>query len=151
MAKTVAFLYGLGEGNWHSRQFRQLLEASGYLVVQDPSKADILITHSGGSLLISPEYAARTVLVINHTYWPGRSLVSSHWRRQQHGLRTYGFRWARLTAMNCLYLFKLNHTIKLAKSWPRRAQTIPRADSLRLTFIRTQHDEFCDTVALLSS
>lgn len=151
MAKTVAFLYGLGEGKWHSRKFRQSLQAAGYKMTDDPLRADILITHSGGSLLLSPQCSARTILSINHTYWPGRGLLASHWRRQQNGFRAHKLRWIGLNAINFCYLFRLRHTWRLAKAWPRRAKPVPVPESAQVVFARARQDEFCEPHALLET
>lgn len=75
-SKTATILVGFTEGQWHRNRLRTALEKRGYSYVDDTQKADIIFAHSGGCydvpLDLRPE---QLVILINPTYWPGRSIV----------------------------------------------------------------------------
>lgn len=74
--KTVAFIYGFTEGEWHGKRFRHLLREKGHEVVKDPLAADIIIAHSGGVFYVpKPLKNHQLLVIINPPYWPERPVT----------------------------------------------------------------------------
>lgn len=72
--KTAIVLVGFTEGNWHARRFERELTHRGIGIAPDVETADYIIAHSGGCYVIPPLRDSQTLMLINPTYWPGRSL-----------------------------------------------------------------------------
>lgn len=62
---SVCILYGFGEGPLHARNLRKALKTKGFRCVSDPGTADILITHSGGNMILPKETADKIVIMMN--------------------------------------------------------------------------------------
>jgi hypothetical protein len=73
MSKSVALIYGFAEGPLHGKKFTRALQTSGYEVVNNPAEADIVITHSAGCYYVPFLHNHQRILLINPTYWPGKS------------------------------------------------------------------------------
>ena len=65
--KTCAIIYGITEGPWHARRMRQEIAKRGWKYISEPSKADIIIAHSGGVFFIGKPKKHQTVLLIDPT------------------------------------------------------------------------------------
>lgn len=73
MPKTVHFLYGFGEGTWHSKKFRRVLIRHGFSVVDSLDQAGIVIVHSAGAFYVPKLRDDQWLMLINPPYWPGKS------------------------------------------------------------------------------
>lgn len=75
VSKSVAIIVGFTEGKWHARRLEKALRARGHTVVSDFTNADVIFAHSGGCysvpLNLKPH---QLVMLVNPTYWPGRSV-----------------------------------------------------------------------------
>jgi hypothetical protein len=71
----VHIVYGFTEGNWHGKKFRRALRDRGYSMTHDITRADYVIAHSGGCYDVPPLADNQRLMLINPTYWPGRSLA----------------------------------------------------------------------------
>lgn len=79
--KAICILYGIGEGDYHGRAFVRELERNGYEVIRDASKADIVVTHSGGCFFLPKPRREQKFILINPPYWPHKPLVLSMFQK----------------------------------------------------------------------
>jgi hypothetical protein len=150
MLKTVSIIYGLGEGGYHGRKLRKALKAAGYQLTRNPKSADVIIAHSGGCYLLPKDTKAKVVLDIDYTLWPGRSIPKSLAHNLVYDLRTHGMeRWLIRGYINYLYLFKVHHTLRLAKGWPSRGSYLTKLKKGKHVFIRNRYDHYCEPQTLL--
>lgn len=142
---TVSILYGFGEGPRVGRRFYAALRATGYQVIDDAARADIIVTHSGGCLLLPTKTCARQIVHIAPYHWPGLPWSASMGRKLLSDLRTHHQEgelrfWTRKTFWNFVYAcnmfknFKMLHKIRDKQRWYCRANTI---------VIRPRYDTFC--------
>lgn len=62
--RSVAILYGFGEGPWHGRGLRSELLAAGFSIVNTPETADIIIAHSGGMYDLPTGLSGKAIFLI---------------------------------------------------------------------------------------
>lgn len=114
MAKTIAtvcVLYGVATGDFVTKRFRQALAADGFEVVADPAKADVVIAHSGGSLLLPRKVRAKRIIQVA-PFWQGRPWTVSLFK--QHTAEWRAFRnsgdslfWYCKFLWQCVYFFNV--------------------------------------------
>jgi hypothetical protein len=74
-SKSVAIIVGFTEGDWHRRQLQLALEKRGYRTTSDLASADVIFAHSGGCYNVPLNLRhQQLVMLVNPTYWPGRTL-----------------------------------------------------------------------------
>ncbi len=119
MSHSICILYGLNEGPAIGRQLVKACEQAGFVVVHNPTAADIIFAHSGGCLLVPLKNKARLVVTVGIPYWPGRSWftclvikVSREFRlyRQQRRLSQWGRKWT----YHFRYVLNLKDHIRMA-------------------------------------
>jgi hypothetical protein len=94
MAQKVAILYGWSEGKWHSKQLVKELEDRGFKLVKNVEKADIIIAHSLGTLLIPEKITAKFIMLVGIPYWPGQPIIKSFKENLKYeASRKYGLSW----------------------------------------------------------
>src|SRR5690348_14896227 len=86
---SVALLYGFGEGTWHGRRFRSVLETQGFTVADQAEEADIVIAHSAGCFYLPQTSKKQLTVLIGPPYWPGRSMVANFLRKAVSDFRYY--------------------------------------------------------------
>jgi len=146
---SVAIIYGLAEGGYHSRRLRRQLTANGFTTVKNPEEADIIIAHSAGCYLV-PDGKAKVVLHSGYTYWPGRRLSDSLRALLAAEYRMYGpLRWFWRRTVNEVYLLKLRHIVEMYHGWHDPGAFLDQAHTARQIFIRNRDDSYCDAEALM--
>ncbi|MGH7241284.1 MAG: hypothetical protein ACREGB_03245 [Candidatus Saccharimonadales bacterium] len=146
---SVAIIYGLAEGRYHSRKLRRALVSVGYQVTPAAQSADIIIAHSAGCYLVPAEHRAQLVLNIGYTYWPARSLLRSLHVKLTEERRHVGIPiWLYNCLIHTLYMCNIVHTWRLAQAWSTRRQYLadlqwPEA------FVRNRDDPYCQAESLL--
>jgi len=110
--KTVCILYGLAEGAQIGKRLQTELQAKGYDVTQDAAKADVIITHSGGCLLLPKVIKAKHILQIGTYFWPGKPWVVAMSGKVVRDLRIHHTEgelrfWAQKTFWNLVYSWKI--------------------------------------------
>ncbi len=106
--KTLAILYGLFEGPLIGKRFIDECKRRGYDVIDDASKADVIVAHSGGWLFLPPNNQATRIVLIDVSHKSHRSIV-----RKFAGRMAYDFRhvvpsrlffvWLTLRGLNIWY------------------------------------------------
>lgn len=76
---SVHLVYGFSEGTWHGKKFRQQLTKHGYSTTEHIDQADYVIGHSAGCYDIPPLRDEQVLMLLDPTYWPGRTLASRAW------------------------------------------------------------------------
>lgn len=71
----VAIIPGFTEGDWHTKKLRQRLHQQGFVVINQPLQADIVITHSAGWYEAPAPQFGQLHVHIGPPHWPGRSLT----------------------------------------------------------------------------
>lgn len=119
-------------------------DKAGFTVIDDPYKAEFVIAHSGGCLLVPDDLPASKVILIGPVYWPGRSIFRSTVEknvndfikhRQNHQTR----RWAKKVRWNLYYFWNIPRNVamlralKNSRSWNAR----------NITVVRNAEDRFC--------
>ncbi len=142
---TVCILYGFAEGEKVSKRFRTILASRGYQIIKDPSKADIIIGHSGGCFLLPEKIRAKHIIQIGIVHWPGRGVADSMLRKlisdlkHHHKTGAIGF-WARKTFWNAVYIWKIPSMIRMLIG-RKRGYHWRHGDIT--TVVRPQMDSFC--------
>lgn len=91
------------------KRLRQALRAAGFAITHDPQRADCIITHSGGALLVPADARAKAVLVVAPPVaYQGAIAINTHrkifldqhyyWRKRMF------MRWLIKTGWNTAYL-----------------------------------------------
>lgn len=120
------------------------LNKAGFAVTKDPYRADVIIAHSGGCLLVPGNSPAYKIVLIGPVYWPGRSVLGNSIRknindfkrhRQDHLTRQWAnkLRWNSYYFWNMPRNFAMLRTLKNSPSWC--AQNV--------TVVRNREDNFC--------
>lgn len=142
---TVCILYGFSEGPRVGRRFRAALKAKGYSIITDPAQADILITHSGGCLLLPDKIQAKQIIHIAPYQWPGKSWFACMSRKLLDDIHAHHREgelhfWARKTFWNFVYFWKMANNFRMQR-------TINQPTRWRYgnitTVLRPRHDTFC--------
>jgi hypothetical protein len=146
--RTIAIICGIGEGRWHASILEPPLKAAGFRVINDPAKANIILSHSGGCFFLPKTTPDQTIVLIDPPYWPGKlilvSVIEKIYRDTKDHIarRKFGF-WAQKTLWNLIYLFK--YVFKsLQMGWFARKQNFYQAlaqDTVIL--IRNEDDVWC--------
>ena len=151
MAKSVAVIYGWAEGPRHAKRLRAELRVAGFEVKKRVSKADVIIAHSGGGLLLPASLNAQLVLLVGLPYWPGRHPVQSLPRKVkmefENPLKLT--EWLKKTFYNGLYSLRPRHHYRMGRAFMRK--NYPRAtEDCAFVAIRNRHDPFMHPVSALS-
>jgi len=108
MAHKIAFLYGFGEGTWHSKQFKKRLHSTEFDIIPDITTADIVIAHSAGSFYVPKLQGHQLLVLIGPTYWPGKNVIVQMIQKIAIDIRLNGFRHPlyllQKTAWNMFYI-----------------------------------------------
>ena len=86
MPKTACIVYGFAEGPRHGNRMRQALTDRGYCIVTKPRRADLVIAHSGGHLLLRMPKPAQTYLIIDASCNTGRHVFDNAFRHVWYDL-----------------------------------------------------------------
>ena len=144
--RTVSILHGWSEGRWHTRQLVKELEGQGLEVIKQVEKADVIIAHSLGALMVPEKTTAGLILLIGVPYWPGRSVLKSmemnlrHEASMKHSL----IWWLRRSAWATFYVLKKMRTnYKTLKGRTKGDLRLPTLTSNRqVVMVRNQLDPF---------
>ncbi len=82
--QTVVIQYGIAAGQRQGVRLRKCLRQAGYEVIRDPAKADIILAHSAGCFELPLAPTTQKLLLINPSYWPGRT----PWQRGRKRIRS---------------------------------------------------------------
>lgn len=127
------------------KRFEKALVRAGYRITRDAAQADILITHSGGCLLLPTRIRATLILQIGPYYWPGKSWLSSASHKTRKDLRAHhrakdlGF-WLRKSLWNLVYFGNLRANLRMYRGLRNGAQWRHGARTL---VVRPRYDSFC--------
>ena len=136
---SVAIIYGFAEGPAHGRALRAALISDGFSIEKAPSHADIIITHSGGTMFLPNPLTARMVLIVAPSCGRDRRSVRRvAWAKFENNLPYFlengqGTAWLRKFILNVSYLvIDLKHSLLMASSTVRGLDRLPsvRADSI---------------------
>jgi hypothetical protein len=132
--KQVAILYGTNEGPALTWRLRPVLQANGYELTEDMTKAEYILTHSGGVLLLPRDLSDKTVLVgVPSTGYSGSlagAMVTKVTQDIVYSLqhKQMAF-WLRKTAINLFYAFNIARTFKLYLLNKRLVDSLPACEA----------------------
>jgi len=134
MPRTVALIYGFGEGPWHGKQFTKRLTSADFTVVTDTAAADIVIAHSAGVFYVPELHRHQVVMLINPSYWPGKHTPIQMAQKIGLDIIYNGLR-------HPLYLLqKTAHNIfYICRDFPRTREIIRRSKNFELAKAVTHH------------
>jgi hypothetical protein len=142
---TVGIAYGFGEGWLTGRRLRKALRESGMSIAR-VSKADIIITHSGGFRIIPKRNKAKLLLLVNPSNRSDIKLTTSlkqklhydyTYRKQQKQLH----KWLYYGLRNDFYILKVHHTALII--WTHYRNRLPPATNASAFIVRNRHDSYC--------
>jgi hypothetical protein len=143
-APAVCILYGFCEGPRMGGQFLRLLAINRYHIISDPRRADVLIAHSGGCFLVPVDTAARQIIMVGLTHWPGKSIVRAllekNWNdfRYHRSERKAGA-WLHKFSWNLVYFWNMPRNFHMLRA--RKRGDFWRAK--HITLVRNREDSFC--------
>lgn len=111
MQKLVKIIYGVTEGPWHGKRLKKQLLEQGYGITEDIAKADYIFAHSGGCYEVVLASEWQKVVLVNPTYWPGKTMVQRARLKVWHDAVVY-FRsglewyWLKKAGHSLFYLFR---------------------------------------------
>jgi hypothetical protein len=109
---TFAIIYGFGEGPLLSKKLRRTFERHDWEHTDDVSNADVIITHSGGSLLIPAQFAAKAILIIAPTAGYRGAIVANVLRKVA---LDYKLAWRQRDVHSCVGRYCVNIGYSIAK------------------------------------
>lgn len=77
----IVIIEGIFEGKLHSGRLRRELERRGYIVTNNPTDADVVITHSGGWVFLPGNHDGQRVVFIDPSYKTERSFTARAFSR----------------------------------------------------------------------
>jgi hypothetical protein len=144
----VYTLYGFAEGRAIGKVLRRELRQAEYINTRFKSRADVLIAHSGGCLLIPKKNKAKLIVLVDPPFWPGKNVVKSILQKIK---RDYSHhrevknvkRLSAKTGHNGRYLLTTApRTARMRKA--HRQQRFPEPmKGQKIILIRNLHDPFC--------
>lgn len=124
-----------------------MLKAGGYEVTEDSRQADIVAAHSGGCYMLPQDIQFATVMFIDPTYWPKKSVLGRAFTKNKldiaHTRRQFG---------TFFTIRKLVYGVGYALRQPKRAyrmylaaahNQLPILEAERVIIVRNQHDPWC--------
>jgi hypothetical protein len=144
----VALRYGFAEGPALAKLFKQVVRNNGLNTTKKLSKADVIVAHSGGCLLVPKNNRAKLIILDNPPWWPGKKILTSSKQRAIRDLnfhRTMGIfrRWLIQSFHHLRYI--LSHLPKntaIYRGHRRRAFPVPSLGQ-KIIIVRNLHDPFC--------
>ncbi len=143
MSESVAILYGWAEGPRHAKLLRSELRAAGFEIRKRASKADAVIAHSGGAMMLPRRLNAQLVLLVGLPYWPGRHPIQSLPRKVKMEFENplNMTQWLKKTFYNGLYSLRPRHHYKMSKAFRHKRYPDASKDCSFIA-IRNRHDPF---------
>lgn len=145
--KTVALIYGWGEGAWESQEFRGLLYKKGLQTTNKVSEADIVLAHSSGCYLVPRDTARKTIFLIGLPYWPSRSLFQSGVRKLSAEIKFHrqnqsiGW-WLNKILHNCWYILSRPSATYYVLT-KHLEKNLPGGSLNDVILVRPKDDTFC--------
>jgi len=143
---TVAILYGFSEGPGLGGAFLRTLKQNGFEIIADPRQADVIVAHSGGCYLVPEESAAKLVVLIGESFWPGRPLLGRVIRKMQLDTASYWraghfIAWTIKQFWHSIYFWDMPRNLAM---WRRQQpKTWPILAGKKVVHIRYKDDAFC--------
>jgi hypothetical protein len=148
-SKRVAIAYGFSEGRLTASHLRAALLQAGY-ELSSMAQADIIISHSGGFLVLPRKTTAQTLVLIGACTWDkpvilslAQKLVYEFKHRKQHGGT---LRWLARLGRNCMYACNIPFSVRMI--WRYQLRKKPSGYQ-RLIAVRNQHDPYSAASILL--
>lgn len=144
--KKIAIIYGISEGPMLSVRFRKLLNNKQYTIISDPTKADIIITHSGGCYLIPNSTTAQQVIMIAPGYYfeHTKAYMSAYKfvRDIMHAVTSgYLLFWCYKSVWNILYLlFRPIHSAQIYYRAKTNSASLPELSIKNVIIITYKGD-----------
>jgi hypothetical protein len=145
--KTVAFIYGWSEGQWHSKKLESKLAKAGIKTTRQINKADVIFCHSTGCYLVPKNAKAKKIILAGLPYWPDRSLVYSGLLKIREDLHhtkvDMGLMWWLNKTLHNLWYMIIYPRDTLFVATKHRAENLPDPRRHNVVLIRNSDDPFC--------
>lgn len=121
------------------------LQATGFRVIPEATKADIFVGHSGGCLLTPSNHTARLVVFVGIPYSPKKSVIATLIRKniQEERLSRVNHQrkqWLIKFMWHGVYFWRMDRNIAMSLRVSQGPQTLSSAQTL---CIRNKDDDFC--------
>lgn len=141
MSRSVAILYGWGEGKGHGYSLRRELRKAGFKIARRSRDADIIIAHSGGMFLIPEKISAQLIMLVGIPFYPGQHPRKGIMKKVGKDLRSKGNKkqLSRIAALNVVHsLHKPRHHYQMWRNWKKGY--LPKVDEAKVLILRNQDD-----------
>lgn len=115
--------YGFNEGDLLARKMISALREKGYEMTSSPTEADLIITHSGGHLLLENIKETTRILAIDPAVPSGRSPVYNFFAHLAYDIRYVLFGgqakfYCQKTLLNlCYAVINMRHNLRIARAY----------------------------------
>ncbi len=146
MKRTVGIIYGFGEGPGHSKRLRAALWARGFIVLDKAERADVIITHSGGNLLLPKDTAGKIIIMMNPSCSPMQQLPVVFTKKmliefKQSVKNRYITRWFGKATLNVWYsIAHTPHNLRMVAHIFKAPELLPAVDAARVWVVNARHD-----------
>jgi hypothetical protein len=148
---TVGIIYGFAEGGLTGYKLRKALRKAGFGIT-NAEKADIIIAHSGGYLVLPHKLQARTILYVGANTWdqplPASLKQKLHYDYTDRKAKGQLLTWLLHGLRNDMYILRIPHTFRLARGYRSKPSQPPTVQ--RTIVVRNQYDSYCTGQALLN-
>ncbi|HSX35421.1 MAG TPA: hypothetical protein VLH84_00635 [Patescibacteria group bacterium] len=144
MPKKICIIYGFCEGPRIAARMLTTLKNNGFEITGDPHNADVILAHSGGCYMVPHNVAAKRIIMVGLTYWPGKSITRTFakkiWDDLTHHRSERAARfWAHKTRWNLTYFWNMPRNFAMLNAL--RAGDFWQLT--RVTVVRNHQDHFC--------
>jgi hypothetical protein len=141
---SVCILYGFCEGPQIGKGLIATLQATGFDITTNASRADIIIAHSGGCFVLPEQHRARLVLLIGVPHWPGKSMARGIYQKvvSDYALHRHTQmlrQWLLKTSWHGIYFWHMVYNWRMLRAIKRPFHT----DADRVVLIRNREDTSC--------
>ena len=143
---SVCIIYGFGEGPKISKKLVRELKNDSYIITKDPAKADILIAHSGGYLMIPKNISCQTLLLVAPANgYNGKSILWAQAKKvfvdirycQQNKLLTS---WLGKSLWNIAYTVSKSRNYRMILEGKRLGKDLPNFNANKIGIILQRDD-----------
>lgn len=126
---TIGLVYGFSEGPVRSRELEACLAKAGLHIVS-PEVADIIVTHSGGCVMIPQQHRAKLIICVAPTLGPATNhLVVTQLKKFRDDIKALGVRgFSKRNTPNAINIIpQMRRNIRMIRRVKLRGRSLPPA------------------------
>ena len=152
MNKTIAILYGLGEGEHIRRKLIKLLNKNGFDISNNPESADYIIAHSGGVFFIPEKNNAKICLLTAPSLSTNSSMlkmqISKAAKDFDHAKsQKMLFAWYKKSIINLYYLLKnIPYEFKMFQLYKHYKNNLKITNTPKVIVVTYSKDDWANSI-----